>query len=127
MLFFVYIYQQNWFLRPCTVCLSNHKSILNYSRSLSVTTRMTIMLTADRFVLRVRSLVQITFQDGHNQLSIQGLISMKFVRDIWRFSTGESLQNSVLEIEFNYRHNCKSNETTVNFFILINNQQNIKE
>ena len=46
------------------------------------------MLTADRFVLRVRSLVQITFQDGLNQLSIQGLISLKFVRDVWRFSTG---------------------------------------
>ena len=49
------------------------------------------MLTADRFVLRVRSLVQITFQDGHNQLSIQGLISLKFVRDIWRFSIGEKV------------------------------------
>ena len=86
--FFVYIYQQNWFLRPCTVCLSNHKSILNYSRSLFVTTKMTTMLTVDRFVLRVSSLVQATFQDGYNQLLIHGLISLNFVRDVWRFSTG---------------------------------------
>ena len=75
MLFFVYIYQQNWFLRPCTVCLSNYKSILNYSRSLFVTTRMTTILTDDRFVQLVSYLVQETFQDGHNQLRIHGLIN----------------------------------------------------
>ena len=52
---------------------------------------MTTMLTVDRFVLRVSSLVQATFQDGYNQLLIHGLISLNFVRDVWRFSTGEKV------------------------------------